>query len=72
MKTVRTKAVGYGLWAVGSEARYVRILSSRSFVVTAKKFGHEQIVPLWKTEKTLRLILATAYSLQPTAWRSSR
>jgi hypothetical protein len=68
------KAIGHGLWAVGSEARYVRMLSSGCASVSAQGISnHKKIAPRWQTnEKTLHLVLATAYSLQPIAWWSSR
>ena len=66
------RTVDYRLWPVGSEARYVRMLSSGCASVSAQGLnGNRKIAPLWQTnEKTLHLGLATAYSLQPIAWWS--
>ena len=68
------KAKGYGLWAIGSDARYARVLSSGCASASAGFSGNDKTIgPLWHSnEKTLHLVLATAYSLQPAAWRSSR
>jgi hypothetical protein len=68
------KAMGYGLWAVGSEVRYARTLSSVCASSSAGLTGnHKKDGQLWQTnEKELHLVLATAYSLQPTPWWPSR
>jgi hypothetical protein len=66
------KAVVSRLWAVGSEARYVRALSSVCGSASADAMTNKsKIVSPWqKSQGALRL--ATAYSLQPTAWRSAQ
>jgi hypothetical protein len=67
-------ALGYRLWTVGSETRYVRVIGSYASVVSADQIAQApRRVPIWQTnEKTLHLVLATAYGLQPTAWWSSQ
>jgi hypothetical protein len=68
------KALDHGLWTVGSEAHYARILSCRCVSVSVQQLeNRNKSGPLWQTHaQTSSRALATAYSLQPAAWRSSR
>jgi len=68
------KAIGAGPWAVGSEVRYVRVLVSRDASMKSATVGdNRKNDSLWnESKRARRLALATAYSLQPTAWWSSQ
>jgi hypothetical protein len=58
------------LWAASTEAHYTRHLTSCSeSIATNDPHANRRGSPLWTTgDKTLRLVLSTAFSLQPRNW----
>jgi hypothetical protein len=62
------KAAGIRLWAVAAEARYVRALSSVCSSASADAISQKTQWVLLRQKSGKKLHLATAYSLQPTAW----